>query len=496
MSIKVACGPIIGTVTDSSARILLEVESDTYVTIILKNENTNKPLRKFLKAKTPSVFKFEGLEKSTLYNVEFMQKVTYSNESLNEIKSSFKTLSDDFAETKFAFISCNSINKELAIDKNYSLWKNLAESISNYDYVLHGGDQVYLDDGGKNNIYAKVKEMLKDAAPENFGNFDDEVRNLIREEYHKNFNYEYVATVHRNAPNFMIFDDHEIHDNFGFKPVNDTLESKIDTYFAGHARWFYYAYQRQLWSDINLSDFSSITTDFHRMVVNGTALFFMDWRGCRTWNKVEGDSLKLGQAQWDELEKCFGENGEFSQDNVKACLLFTTVPIVLLSKTPLINCVGMKENNIYDQWSHDCPDEQLRLLQLVKGYTERTNKQFALVSGNIHMNGVTDIFHNKKFVYKQFISSGIIQECPTNFQIKMMNMGFDFKEELREGYTYDHRDFSVDNNYGIIEVKSDVMFGGWVRSNIDQQILPYKKENVIFNKQEPSKDRKCCCTIF
>jgi hypothetical protein len=41
-------------------------------------------------------------------------------------------------------------------------------------------------------------------------------------------------------------------------------------------------------------------------------MFFLDYRGCRTWNKIKGEELKLGTKQWQDLE-CFGKSGIFSR---------------------------------------------------------------------------------------------------------------------------------------------------------------------------------------
>jgi phosphodiesterase/alkaline phosphatase D-like protein len=499
----IVCGPIIGTVTDSTARILIEVDQDCEIIMKLySNDNTYK-VKKSLMGKIPTIFKFEDLKSNTKHFVGFDHQVCYENKYLANISSSFKTLSDDLTNTKFAVISCNAISKELQTNKEYSLWKHLSENIDKYDYALHLGDQVYLDwgewFGDEENVYQKVKKLLHNADPDSFDKYSDEVRGLIRSEYLRTFNYEYVARVYRNIPNFMIFDDHEFYDNFAFFEINDeTQSSKIDRFFAKHARWYYYAYQKQLWEDIDFPDFKTVKKEYHYMTINQVGLFFVDRRGCRYWHKNPGDQLKLGSEQWQDLENCFKKGGTFDKQNIKTVFLVTTTPIVLMAHSVVLEIYGMTQKEIYEQWSYDCPEEQVRLLKLMKEFREATNKEVVLVSGDVHMAGCTDIYHNDKFVYKQFIASGIMQRSLTAYQVKMANFAFDFKENLDGGFSFNHKNFTPHNNYGIIDVYDDnSIYCNWVKSLDTKKYLPTLGEPVYYNYINKQRGGRCsCCNII
>ena len=498
----IVCGPIIGTVTETTARILLEVDQDCEIIMKVYNDESIHKYKEKVKGRMPTIFKFENLKRASSYTVGFDHEVSYENINLQNVGSGFRTLSGNICNTRFLVISCNAISKELVTDKQYSLWKHLSENIQSYDYALHLGDQVYLDwgewFGDDENVYHKVKNLLQNVEEENFDEYADQVRELIREEYLKTFNYEYVAKVLRNIPNFMIFDDHDFYDNYGFFELNDGSHSAlVDEFFAKHARWYYYAYQKQLWEDIDFSDFSKIEKEYHYMTINHTALFFIDRRGCRTWTKKPDDKLKLGQDQWSSLDYCFGLNGIFRDENIKTVFLVTTTPIVLMAHSVVLDMYGMTQKEIYEQWSYDCPEEQIRLLKLMKEFRESTKKEVVLVSGDVHMAGSTDIYHNNKFVFKQFISSGIMQRSLTSFQSKLANFAFDFKDQLGDGFAFYHKTFTPHNNYGIIDVYDDnSIFCNWVKCWDVKKYLPTYGEPIYYNYIEKERDGRCSCCLL
>mgnify|MGYP006983669720 CR=1 FL=1 len=72
--VKVVVGPVIGKVTDNTARVLVEVDAN--VEVACKLERANHEGRCIFKSKTlqkgiPGVFVFENLESSTTYIVSF-----------------------------------------------------------------------------------------------------------------------------------------------------------------------------------------------------------------------------------------------------------------------------------------------------------------------------------------------------------------------------------------------------------------------------------------
>jgi hypothetical protein len=65
-------GPIIGKVTETSARILVEYPADTHVTMkLIKSGSKSHPtVEKLCSANVPTVFHFDELDLNTIYKVE------------------------------------------------------------------------------------------------------------------------------------------------------------------------------------------------------------------------------------------------------------------------------------------------------------------------------------------------------------------------------------------------------------------------------------------
>lgn len=97
---KVIVGPVIGKVTNNTARVLVEVDSDVEVTCKLERANHEGGCifkSKIMKKGIPSVFIFENLEPSTTYNVSFPSSSNHS-ERTGKLK---------LFSTKFLFIHRN-----------------------------------------------------------------------------------------------------------------------------------------------------------------------------------------------------------------------------------------------------------------------------------------------------------------------------------------------------------------------------------------------------
>jgi hypothetical protein len=512
------CGPVIGRVTSTSARILVEIKDKSIVTLQLTPLNSQKSKNikksKLLESKTPTIYEFTDLTPECLYKITFVENIKLG-EGVPELKRcQFRTLPAGSTKSlKIATLSCSSLFSELRTDPKYSLWRDLAGRIEEFDYVFHNGDQVYLDDMAwheetrNGNVYMTLKNKYEKAkfTPE----VAEEMRNVMREQYRKVFNYEFIAHVHRNAPNFMILDDHEFSDDFGFR---DTFldYTTFDGFYSIQGRYVYYQYQRQLREDIDFKDFSKLSGEQFVDIIAGLGVIAIDYRGCKTWNKKPDDKLKLGSEQWGVIENCFGPKGLFDKDNVKGALLFSaTVPVYLPNNVMTRFAGAYYENDVYEQWAIDCPEEQTRLLKLLIDFKARTGKEVAIITGDIHMRGITDIKLNGENMLRQFVSSGVASEGATPFQEFFLTNFIALDEGLTEGFGFKHIDYSTNFNYGEIDIiknsegKYD-MFATHTESCESKQLLPgkvkkydlkakYGKEEEYRKSVNESQSR---CSIF
>ena len=168
---QVMVGPVIGKVTSTTARILIEIETPGSLTIevheqaeetprlekqpsILQRAKSRKRIprppapstgghkvkvKNVVQANRPAVFEFRGLKPGTLYSVEVKDCTIMT-------KSSFRTFPEVPSESlSFGVISCNKIFiTDMMIAPAWDLWAHLAKTVEagKVDYLLHLGDQV------------------------------------------------------------------------------------------------------------------------------------------------------------------------------------------------------------------------------------------------------------------------------------------------------------------------------------------------------------------
>jgi phosphodiesterase/alkaline phosphatase D-like protein len=505
-AIKIICGPIIGAVTCSTARILVEVEQDCQLTMILTSYDTYIELTQRLSKKHPTIYKFINLSPSTVYGISFKEPVSFTSGVLAKQSSEFRTIPEEFEQIKLGFISCNSIRTEINGDKVYSLWHQLALQARSFDYLIHLGDQVYLDDFNvfkKNqkpeNVFMELEKIYRPMTIDKVRDSELEIREAIQAEYRLTWTYEPIAFVLKNIPNYMMLDDHDIHDDFGFNPKFSDKEA-FEFYFAQQARYCYYLYQRQLREDIDFTDdtFSKIEKEYYHVNIAGVCIYMLDFRGCRVWHKKENDHLKLGKRQWEDIDRCFGRNGLFSRFDCKCAIFVSTTPPVYISGTQVSELLCDFEDDVFEQWSLDCSDEQIRLLKTLCDFKLNTKKNVTLISGDVHLCGLTEIYRNDQFMFKQFITSGIKQKGFTNFQIQVLKNVINTKTIVNNEFSYKHENFSNDNNYGIIEVSAKYGYEimcRHARSREEDKILPFVTNRWSLNRPE-FRESCHCCSIF
>ena len=191
----VLVGPVIGKVTENSARILVEIDKGISLTLILieeETENSNlKSLETFSQTvqcfpKFPKIFIFDNLKENTKYSVTIVNPVDYLNPELNQLKSRFRTMTKDINSPttfKIACVSCNSIKYNDHVDTDGNLWKDLSERIETIDYCIHMGDQVYIDDGKWKGDYDNCNSKCLKKWEEKYKKIFDYVKFIFKKFY-------------------------------------------------------------------------------------------------------------------------------------------------------------------------------------------------------------------------------------------------------------------------------------------------------------------------
>ncbi len=379
MTATVTVGPVVGALTDRTARVLAEVDDDVSVSVTLTDANGqvtgSGPLP--LEAHRPQVFAFDGLAPGTAYTVGFVGAASPQ-------PGSFRTLDSQPTVLRIGAVSCNKHGAAAA-------WQAVRAEVETLDLLVHAGDQIYPSQDLFDESVADWETMGSAAAPV--------IRERYREVYRSSWTRPATRDVLAHVPNLMIWDDHEVRNNWG------TREEDRDSATPGHqvglqAREVYRAYQGALAGPVGANG----EHEGHLHVQGEMAVLFLDLHGARAFAPDPGFPM-LGAAQRAAVEAAFAAGGALEQ--ARALVVVSSLPPVLLSPW-LLTGLGPLVESMKGQWAHARHrPEQRWLLDLLRSWQADGDRAVLLLCGDLHI-GVqrTEIRHGGE-VFEQMISSPI-----------------------------------------------------------------------------------------
>jgi len=508
----ITLGPVIGKVTESQARILMESSHDVEISCTCSppSEGKSVVVTQKLSRRRPAALKFDGLAPGTLYNV------TVTGAKLLVDRCSFRTLPSGgwrFGEGRspcFAVASCNCVYETYirGVEQD-DLWADLRMRLQmgqQVDYMLHLGDNVYLDadwcliEKGKRALEDSCKwgvahDWLKNLPPAKWLYFEAEIEEHFRNVYRETWGHRPTRWVLANIPNLMIFDDHDFRDDWGDRP-EDRDENSIDRFLAGIAYRVGISYQRLLHDDELEPKY-----DYHMHVFGDVGLLFVDVRCCKSfhWQSEDAEAPMLGKAQWAAIDAALAPGGMFS--DCKALLALVPEPIGYVSRA-LTKIMGNTVcDDLLGQWSAEAHRAEVpRFLQALKAWRELgSNKQVLILAGDVHEGGWTDL------ILQNVEGDGRIRQLTTsaiaNKQTKAhealavaLTRGFMSSLDVTDvgsGWLSRHYDWTNFNNYALVTVnvaaegvlkvrvlKAEGIKGQDFLSWIDSTVDPYVKVSV------------------
>ncbi|KAJ7535968.1 hypothetical protein O6H91_12G052000 [Diphasiastrum complanatum] len=503
----VLVGPVIGKVTTTSARILIETDRKAHVTVTLADQPKDvaalsktrsrlisfrrksgslaselyTPLKeeqngtknhgakhtkvaKVVDEKRPTIFEFTDLAPGTRYEVQ-LEGCIYP------VASSFSTFPEEPSEiANVAVTSCNKIFiTQKAIPLHSDLWAHLAKNIESgkVDLVLHLGDQIY-GDGDKmidaeagadrdkwSDRFRLAKHLLNNVPKEHWEDHREKICEEYRKVYRETWQHPPTAKCLANCPNLMIYDDHEVRDNWG-DLIEDRNADSLD-YFIAHCAWTVsLEYQRQLHENVDFSNLPQINKDYHFHVIGGLGLLFLDIRGSRTFHRLNSDEKPyLGSSQWKDINCSLEHGGLF--DNVRVLLVCSPAPLVFLE--PMItNAAANNVPRLEDfkgHWSAKMHiKEQVQMIECLWKWKRSSPKREVLVlGGDVHCGGHSEIMKQNEILFRQLTTSAIANmPLPKSAYYFMRAAGI--RGKLTAGYTFKHQYWTRSRNYGMLQIKN------------------------------------------
>ena len=468
---KIILGPVIGKVTHKSIRVLIEVDNDVNnVQCIATDDNGNQTTSNTsqLSANKPFAFEIGGLKEKTRYTISF-NGVNDQNR-----KGLVTTFPQKPTTIRIGTISCNDMSHlfdyEIKVkypeiirtflkgnQKGFDLWSNLENRIKDFDLIIHMGDQIYADD-----VFYMAKDIL-DAGSKKNKDFKHEILELFRGYYRENWNHTHTRNALSQCSNLMIWDDHEIRDDWGNRSY-DKIKGSLDHQAGLLARQVFHEYQRQLWDNIDAIPQDDIEFHFHSWGEIG--IVFLDLRGGKSFassKKWDQNYPFLHTKQWKQLESLLVGPPESQMTDfynmVKTLIVVSPVPLVFFGYEIGNNdIVSWVENDIIDYWCHGVnANEQYKMLSMLKQWKSKSdNHEVIVVSGDLHICGSTKIYKNKEFLFHQIITSGITRESPSALQFEVIqNLLTPDIQTKKNQYHFTHTKLVNRRNYGIISIDTN-----------------------------------------
>jgi hypothetical protein len=433
---KITLGPVIGKVTETTARVLVEADADVRLTCEAADAGGKVAAAQTLDVagNVPSAFELRGLAPGTRYGVGFKGAGGVSP------KGRVRTFPADADALNLAAVSCDFLGRRGKTD----LWADLRDRYvmpGDVDLLLHLGDQIYGDAA-----FARALKTARGGGPKGKRAQDEQILESYRKLYRAWWSEPSTRDVLANVSNLMIWDDHEIRDDWGSRPEDsdpDSVEYRIGTL----ARQVYREYQRQLWEDPPHDD-----DEHHFHVWGSVGVLFVDQRGGRSFTR-DAARPYLGTRQWQAIDAALKPGGFFS--GVRALVVVTSVPLVYLGSN--VTRFGTSaSDDLYDHWSHPLHNkEQVEMVRALREWKAAVpgERELLVVGGDIHVGGHTDIKRDGETVFKQLITSPITNVTHKWFAFYGLLLLSEAEQSLTGSYTYKHRDFTNKRNYGIVMVR-------------------------------------------
>jgi hypothetical protein len=244
-------GPVVGKVTDTSARILVETKANCTLICTLKRNvrhgevitNRNElelKCSKDFRAELPGVFKFQGLVPGASYDVSF------SGDTNKTRVGKVRTIHSELQDLGVAVACCD---KGFAYRGPSSLYTKLYEDFivkGKVDIVVHNGDQVYADVAWK-----QAEAILQDKSIPDGAEKQTRILGCYKKIYQATWDAPDKRRVLGTCSNLMLWDDHEVRNDWG--TMKEDSDPTSQAFYIGKlARMAYWQYQRQLWDDMPL----------------------------------------------------------------------------------------------------------------------------------------------------------------------------------------------------------------------------------------------------
>jgi hypothetical protein len=311
-------------------------------------------------------------------------------------------ITPELNNTSIYFVSCDGqfmkkVNDVIPIYniEDDDMWKKLYMDIqadsNTHKYVIHLGDQVYMD--------AAHKELIENKTTDD----PDIVKRTYYKYYKVNYENKYKKKVLESVHNIMVGDDHDVLDGYG-SITNNLTQTMLD-----NVKKMYKTFQEDLYS-VELHNIK-------HLVFNDFQIIIPD---LRKYRKLYTDNSTkypiMGETQMKELEDIIKN----TQTKIKRTYYVNTIPLVGVNKllNNLISAVSGNKTLYIDDYISS--DGYLNERKHVVNELFKLNNDVVVIGGDYHYAEYYNFIKNGKTI-KQIITSPISSPHPGVLGIKLID---------------------------------------------------------------------------
>lgn len=404
MASALALGPVIGKVTTTTARVLVDVARAATVKVTVQPPGTTAGKKTVTVTTTAAapvrVAAFSGLIANTSY------AVTITVDGVTDDRTgSFRTPATTQSRHELLVMSCCDGDHPTARDMHDLAYRRHVVTGS-ATIALHVGDQVYADKVYRGCVAGLIQQP-RSKWPSFLGWIAEQYRSL----YRHTWNLPGLRELLSSTMNLMIWDDHEVTDDWADRGL--FADQTTAAAFVARCAWrVYREYQRQLWEDVEDPAGAALgRAEHHAHTWGWLGALFVDNRGGRAFQPTTGTNPYLGAEQWGRIRSLLTDTGTFK--SVKVLVVATPVPLVFMG--PRGTAMYDDRDDLWGHWSHDpYRAEQYKMLDALRTWKRAApDRDVVLVGGDVHVGGLYTIFHRdhqlgpEHEIFRELIASPI-----------------------------------------------------------------------------------------
>ena len=450
-STLVLTGPVIGTVTDTTAAVLLEVDERATITCVLSDAKGSPQLRTTmtLAAQEPGAFALTGLTPDTKYHVAFEGLAAAQEEELRARSVVIKTLPTTINRLRLAAVSCDFPSRLSwsAQASGWSPWKELAEKTAagEIDVMLHLGDQVYTWENGAMPSALRVMDLglspLSNAPVQR--KMSKAASKFLQESYRHCWNQPWCAKALAHSSHLMIWSDNDVTNDFTCDFKADGTQTYDPAYLRVAMR-VYESYQKQLrtpGSQLSLDvgpppANPALLKEWLWQVYGFVGVFLFDMRGnlIDDAGVVHKGNERLGEAQKEAFQAALATPG------VRCLVVGAEIPFV--GPTPEAARKGVEGGLTFlcEHWPYNLHELTYVLDLLFAWKAAEAGREVVLLAGDIHV-GVDSLIKDSEtgLTIRHITTSPITNSVSPFFN--------PLDGTINERYSYTHKVLDGLHNY-------------------------------------------------